>query len=592
MATEKKIISLTVKVGLVLFAVCILAPVSLMVLLRHAVPLQTLRLLFSAGSASLVAWEEVKMYSANKGAFLCECDMSSLRSDVCELKGDVRVIPSNITIIALLHPSVSESRRSWRMKPHARKNDGHALASVTEVLVSVTPSSPHVPECKAESAAPAVVFSVGAYAGNMFHDFTDVLIPLFITASRFRSDVHLLVSDAPPWWLDKYRPLLRGLSHHAVIDMDRQSAEVLCTLMLVVGLSFHKEMSIDTAKTVVRLLFSAGSASLVAWEEVKMYSANKGAFLCECDMSSLRSEAESAAPAVVFSVGAYAGNMFHDFTDVLIPLFITASRFRSDVHLLASDAPPWWLDKYRPLLRGLSHHAVIDMDRQSAEVLCYPHVVVGLSFHKEMSIDTAKTVGGHYSMADFARLARRSYGLERDTAIRLLHGSDNIKSPRRPRLLIISRKTTRAFTNMGAVAQAAAMLGYEVIVGEAEQHSDLPAFARLVNSCDVLVGVHGAGLTNLVFLPPGAVVVQVVPLGGLEAMARDDFGEPAGDMGLGYVQYGISVGESTLAELYPRDRRVLRDLALRSEYLVSQNVTLDVARFSGALSRALELLHH
>ncbi|VAH71047.1 unnamed protein product [Triticum turgidum subsp. durum] len=402
MATEKKIISLTVKVGLVLFALCILAPVSLMVLFRHAVPLQTLRLLFSAGSASLVAWEEVKMYSANKGALMCECDMSSLRSDVCELRGDVRVILSNITIIALLHPNVSVRRRSWRMKPHARKNDGHALANVTEVLVSVTPSSPYAPGCTAESAAPAVVFSVGGYAGNMFHDFTDVLIPLFITASRFRSDVHLLVSDAPPWWLDKYRPLLQGLSRHAVIDMHRQSAEVLC----------------------------------------------------------------------------------------------------------------------------------------------YPHVVVGLSFHKEMSIDTAKTVGGHYSMADFARLARRSYGLERDTAIRLLHGGDNIKSPRRPRLLIISRKTTRAFTNMGAVAQAAAMLGYEV-----------------------------------------------VPLGGLEAMARDDFGEPAADMGLGYVQYGIAVGESTLAELYPRDRRVLRDLALRSAYLVSQNVTLDVARFSGALSRALELLH-
>ncbi|XP_048561316.1 alpha-1,3-arabinosyltransferase XAT3-like [Triticum urartu] len=450
MVTDKKIISLTVKVGLVLFAVCILAPISLMVLFRHAVPLQTLRLLFSAGSASSVAWEEVKMYSANEGALLCECDMSSLRSDVCELKGDVRVILSNVTIIALLHPSVSVRRRSWRMKPHARKNDGHALTNVTEVLVSVTPSSPYAPGCTAESAAPAVVFSAGGYAGNMFHDFTDVLIPLFITASRFRSDVHLLVSDAPPWWLDKYRPLLRGLSRHAVIDMDRQSADVLC----------------------------------------------------------------------------------------------------------------------------------------------YPHVVVGLSFHKEMSIDTAKTVGGHYSMADFARLARRSYGLERDTAIRLLHGSDNIKSPRRPRLLIISRKTTRAFTNMGAVAQAAAMLGYEVIVGEAEQHSDLAAFARLVNSCDVLVGVHGAGLTNLVFLPPGAVVVQVVPLGGLEAMARDDFGEPAGDMGLGYVQYGIAVGESTLAELYPRDHRVLRDLALRSEYLVGQNVTLDVARFSGALSRALELLHH
>jgi hypothetical protein len=112
---------------------------------------------------------------------------------------------------------------------------------------------------------------------------------------------------------------------------------------------------------------------------------------------------------------------------------------------------------------------------------------------------------------------------------------------------------------MGTVARAAAMLGYEVIVGEAEQHLDLSAFARLVNLCNMLVGFHRAGLTNLVFLLPGAVVVQMMPLGGLEAMARDDFGEPAGDMGLSYVQYGIAVGESTLAELYPHDHRVPRD---------------------------------
>ena len=377
------------------------------------------------------------------------CDFSSSRSDVCELRGDVRVFP-NATIV-LHHPLAR--RQSWRMKPHARKNDRHALARVTEVTVASSHATDHAaPRCTANHTAPAVVFSVGGYAGNMFHDLTDVLVPVFITTRRFGGDVHLLVSDAQPWWLDKFRPLLRGLSRHDVVDMDRGG-------------------------------------------------------------------------------------------------------------------------------RG---------------VLCYPRLVVGLEFHKEMSVDAARTAG-EYSMADFALLARRSYGLTRDTAIRLRGRSSGF----RPRMLLISRRSTRAFTNAGAIARAATALGYEVVVGEPARHAELPSFARVVNSCDVLVGVHGAGLANLVFLPAGAVVVQVVPLGGLDAMAAEDFGEPARDAGLRYVHYRVAVAESTLARRYPRDHRVLRDpaavrregwMALRAAYLVGQNVTLDVRRFGGALRRAMELL--
>lgn len=456
MPSEKKVISsFTVKVGLALFAGCILAPISLMTMFRLAVPLQTLRLLFSVGSVSSMTLGE-QTGSADGAALFC--DMSSPRSDVCELKGDVRVFLPNTTIV-FLHPTIR--RRSWRMKPHARKNDRHALSSVTEVSLSVVASS--------------------------------------------------------------------SLRH----------APSGCT-------------------------------------------------------------AESAAPAVIFSAGGYAGNMFHDFTDVLVPLFITASQFHGEVHFLVSDAPSWWLDKYQPLLRMLSRHAIIDMNRRSSEVLCYRHVIVGLRFHKEMSIDAAKTVGGRYSMADFARLARTSYGLERDRAIQLPRNDNNnggggVESHHRPRLLIISRKATRAFTNVDAIARTASILGYNVVVGEADQQSDLAALAQLVNSCDVLVCLHGAVLTNLVFLPAGAVVVQVVPLGGLEAAAVEAFGAPARDMGLGYVQYNIAVEESSQAARVLAEPPAVRKegwLALWSAYLVGQNVTLDVARFRGALSRALELLRH
>ncbi|KAL6848281.1 hypothetical protein ACP4OV_022409 [Aristida adscensionis] len=461
MACEKKIVSnFTVKAGLLLLAGCILVPMSLATMFgRSAVPLQTLRLLFSLGSSpSVKMWggERIGSHRSERNEGPVQCDFSSSRSDVCELKGDVRVLP-NATIV-LLHPSAR--RRPWRMKPHARKSDGHALARVTELTLAVASPRP------AEHAAPR------------------------------------------------------------------------CT-------------------------------------------------------------ARHAAPAVVFSAGGYAGNMFHDLTDVLVPLFITARRFAGDVHLLVADAQPRWLDRYGPLLRGLSRHRVVDMGMERAGVLCFPRVVVGLEFHKEMSVDAARAAG-EYSMADFARLARSSYGLPRHTAIRL-HGRRRGVGggPGRPRLLIISRKATRAFTNAGAVARAAAAAGYEVVVGEPEQGGELAAFAREVNAADVLVGVHGAGLANLVFLPAGAVVVQVVPLGGLDAMAAEDFGAPAGDMGLGYVHYGIAVGESSLARRYPREHRVLRDpaavrregwMALRAAYLVGQNVTLDVDRFGAALRRAMALL--
>ncbi|TVU22189.1 hypothetical protein EJB05_31871 [Eragrostis curvula] len=284
--------------------------------------------------------------------------------------------------------------------------------------------------------------------------------------------------------------------------------------------------------------------------------------------------ARHAAPAVVFSAGGYAGNMFHDLTDVLVPLFVTARRYGGDVHLLVTDAQPWWFDRYGPLLRGLSRHDVVDMDRAGGGVLCYPHVTVGLEFHKEMSVDAARTPAGTPWPTSPAS------------------SGDPTACRETPRPSVSATAAT--------ITRTATAAGFDTAVAEPEQHADLGAFAREVNSRDVLVGVHGAGLANLVFLPAGGVVVQVVPLGGLDAMAAEDFGAPARDAGLGYVHYGVAVEESSLARRYPRDHRVLRDpdavrreggwMALRDAYLVGQNVTVDVARFRGALRRAMELL--
>ena len=102
-------------------------------------------------------------------------------------------------------------------------------------------------------------------------------------------------------------------------------------------------------------------------------------------------------------------------------------------------------------------------------------------------------------------------------------------------------------------------LGFDVIIKEAGW--SMWGFANVVNSCDVLLGVHGAGLTNILFLPENAVFVQVVPYGGvtLDWLATNDFGNPSKDMNIKYLEYKISLEESTLIQQYPLDHMFIKD---------------------------------
>ncbi|RRT38645.1 hypothetical protein B296_00040844, partial [Ensete ventricosum] len=295
-------------------------------------------------------------------------------------------------------------------------------------------------------------------------------------------------------------------------------------------------------------------------------------------------------PAVVFSTGGYTGNLFHDFTDVLIPLFLTARQYDGEVQFVVSDMNSWWVYKYRLVFQKLSKYPPIDYDKDK-DVHCFSKVVVGLRANKELSIDPARAPKG-YSMVDFGKFMRSALSLERESM-------SNIEdlAGRRPRILIIARKRSRVFVNLFEIAQLAERLGFEVEVNEAEAGSDVAQFAKLVNSVDVMVGVHGAGLTSLVFLPPNATVIQVVPWGGLEWLSMLDFGDPAKDMKLNYVQYSIGIEESSLREQYPRDHPVFKDPfsfhkqgfhVLRSTFMTNQNVKLDINKFKSVLWKALE----
>ncbi|TKW21416.1 hypothetical protein SEVIR_4G159900v4 [Setaria viridis] len=306
----------------------------------------------------------------------------------------------------------------------------------------------------------------------------------------------------------------------------------------------------------------------------------------------------SSATAFVLSTGGFTGNPFHDYTDVLIPAFITAHPFRGEVQFLVSSYKSWWVNRYIQIFQQMSRYDVVDIDADD-EVRCYRNVVVGPTFHRELGVDASKTPSG-YSTANFRKMLRDAFGLERATAT---PSGDQWDIRRRPRLLIISRRPARgrAFMNERAMADMAASLGFDVRIGEPDTSTDTSKFARLVNSCDVMVGVHGAGLTNMVFLPAGAVVVQVVPYGRLEWLARNTFAEPSAGMEVHYLEYAVQLDETTLSEQYPSDHPVLRDPmvihkqgwnALKTTYLDKQNVRPHLGRLKKTFLQALKMLPH
>ncbi|KAB5531808.1 hypothetical protein DKX38_018478 [Salix brachista] len=309
-----------------------------------------------------------------------------------------------------------------------------------------------------------------------------------------------------------------------------------------------------------------------------------GSYIPECSLN-------HSVPGILFSAGGYAGNHFHAFTDIIVPLFSTARPYNGKVQFLITNGWSGWIAKFRTILKALSRYQLMNIDNRQ-DIHCFGSMTVGLKreSYKELGIDPSKSP---YSIKDFRQFLRSSYNLKKPRAIKIMDGTK-----RRPRLLIISRKRSRAFTNVGDIVTLAKKLGYRVVV--AEPDADVSGFSQIINSCDVVMGVHGGGLTNIVFLPENAVLIQVIPFGGAEWLSRTFFEEPAKAMNIRYLDYKIRVEESTLLQQYPADHVVLRDpsvigkqgwLAFRSIYFQKQNVTIDVIRFRPTLVKALELLH-
>ncbi|KAF8667892.1 hypothetical protein HU200_052517 [Digitaria exilis] len=301
-----------------------------------------------------------------------------------------------------------------------------------------------------------------------------------------------------------------------------------------------------------------------------------------------RCTARHDVPALVFSTGGCGANFFHAMSDLIVPLYITSREYDRRVQLLITDYQPEWVAKFRPILDALSMYPVIDFDADTA-VRCFPSARVGLQSHKILGIDPALSRTGYTTMG-FRDFLRSIFSLPRAWTSPVSRSSG-----KKPRLLMVLRRHSRAITNEDDAIAAMTELGFEVVAAKPKDVSDMGTFAGVVNSCDVMVGVHGAGLTNMVFLPHNATIVQIVPWGDMAVACRFDFGEPVPDMGLRYAEYEANADETTLNEKYPRDHPVFTDPGslhrqgkLWEIFLQGQNVTLDIGRFKGAMQQVYE----
>ncbi|XP_057547646.1 xylan glycosyltransferase MUCI21-like [Amaranthus tricolor] len=298
-------------------------------------------------------------------------------------------------------------------------------------------------------------------------------------------------------------------------------------------------------------------------------------------------------PGVFFSTGGYTGNVYHEFNDGIIPLYITTQHYNKQVIFVILEYHSWWHTKYAQILAQLSNYPPINFDSNS-KTHCFKEAIVGLKIHDELTIDSSLMERGSSkakSIVGFQELLTRAYtpNNERVTSRHKLR-------PKGPKMVLLSRGGTRSITNEHALVKLGHKLGFDVQILKPNRKTELGTIYKAISTSDVMVGVHGAAMTHFLFLEPKRVLIQVIPL-GTEWASETYYGEPAKKMGLKYIGYKIHPRESSLYSKYDKDDLVLRDPNsvnnkgweyTKKVYLDDQKVTLDLKRFKKLLVHVYE----
>lgn len=164
---------------------------------------------------------------------------------MCYMRGKIRTDHSTSTIL-ISGPGLDpeSSIRAEIIRPYTRKWEAGIMNTIDELTLRPAPSDSSHTACDVMYAVPGVVFSTGGYTGNVYHEFNDGLIPLYITTERFKGEVVLVVLEYHSWWMTKYGSVVEKMSNYEIVDF-RRDRRVHCFSELIVGLKIHGELTID-----------------------------------------------------------------------------------------------------------------------------------------------------------------------------------------------------------------------------------------------------------------------------------------------------------------------------------------------------------
>ena len=112
----------------------------------------------------------------------------------------------------------------------------------------------------------------------------------------------------------------------------------------------------------------------------------------------------------------------------------------------------------------------------------------------------------------------------------------HLHRPPRRRVGLVSRRVKRFLLNEDVLIGEVMSMGLEVQVLPLERMTLYEQVAAL-KSTTVLVGVHGSGLNNVLFLPGGAAMIQLLPY---KLNYKGAFGGLAKDNQIAYFEWALT----------------------------------------------------
>ena len=112
---------------------------------------------------------------------------------------------------------------------------------------------------------------------------------------------------------------------------------------------------------------------------------------------------------------------------------------------------------------------------------------------------------------------------------------ENMPPPSKVRVGIISRRRKRFILNEDALVRATLELGFEVQILPLEDMTLYEQLAAL-RMTTILVGIHGSGLNNAIFLQRGGAMIQLLPY---KLNYKGAFSSIAHEAGVHYIEWGL-----------------------------------------------------